>query len=209
MQMRLYKIKRSRINHIFISHLHGDHYFGLIGLLNSFALNNRQDELHLYAPEKLQYIIQLQMDAAGANLPYQLYFPHLEKEEIIFEDKKLSVECFKVKHRIECWGFIFREKKNPRKINVSAVKKYKVPKSFFENLHLGEDYVNSKNVLIKSRCDHSPPGRDLETRLRVSTGTLRVDCGRDRDNNWPRRCPCGFNTPNEGHQACPTRPSIA
>jgi len=150
MQMRLYKIKRSRINHIFISHLHGDHYFGLIGLLNSFALNNRQDELHIYAPEKLQYIIQLQMDAAGANLPYQLYFHHLEKEEIIFEDKKLSVECFKVKHRIECWGFIFREKKNPRKINVSAVKKYKVPKSFFENLHLGEDYVNSKNVMIKN-----------------------------------------------------------
>lgn len=151
MQMRLYKIKRSKINHIFISHLHGDHYFGLIGLLNSLALNNRSDDLHIYAPEKLQSIIQIQMDAAGANLPYQIYYHHLEKEEIIFEDKRLSVECFRVKHRIECWGFIFREKKNPRKINVSAVKKYKVPKTFFENLHQGEDYINEKKELIKNK----------------------------------------------------------
>jgi len=151
MQMRLYKIRRSRINHIFISHLHGDHYFGLIGLLNSLALNNRTDDLHIYAPAKLQSIIEIQMDAAGANLPYTLYFHNLEKEEIIFEDKKLSVECFQVKHRIECWGFIFREKKNPRKINMVQVKKYKVPNSFFENLHQGEDFVNAKNELIKNK----------------------------------------------------------
>lgn len=146
--MRLYKIRRSRIDHIFISHLHGDHYFGLIGLLNSLALNNRTDDLHIYAPAKLQSIIKIQMDAASANLPYTLYFHNLEKEEIIFEDKKLSVECFQVKHRIECWGFIFREKKNPRKINMVQVKKYKVPNSFFENLHQGEDFVNEKNELI-------------------------------------------------------------
>lgn len=156
MQMRLYKIKRSKINHIFISHLHGDHYFGLIGLLNSFALNNRSNDLHIYAPEKLQYIIQIQLDAAGANLPYQIYYHHPEKEEIIFEDNKLSVECFKVKHRIECWGFIFREKKNLRKIKMTQVREYKVPKSFFDNLHQGEDYVNAKNVLIKNEALTTP-----------------------------------------------------
>jgi ribonuclease Z len=150
MQMRLYKIKRSRINHIFISHLHGDHYFGLIGLLNSLALNNRLDDLHIYAPEKLESIIQIQMDASGAILPYHIYYHHLKKEEIIFEDKKISVECFQVRHRIECWGFIFREKKNLRKLNMTQVKKYKVPKSFFENLQQGEDYENAKNELIKN-----------------------------------------------------------
>ena len=150
MQMRLYKIKRSKINHIFISHLHGDHYFGLIGLLSSMALNNRLDDLHIYAPEKLQYIIELQMNAAEANLPYHLIFHYLEKEGIIFEDKKLSVECFKVNHRIECWGFIFREKRNPRKINLTSVKNYKIPKSFYENLHKGEDYLNAENGLIKN-----------------------------------------------------------
>ena len=68
----------------------------------------------------------------------------------MFEDKKLSVECFKVNHRIECWGFLFREKKNIRKIIARQVKKYKVPKSFYENLHQGEDFVNEKTKLIKN-----------------------------------------------------------
>ena len=150
MQMNLYKIKKSRINQIFISHLHGDHYFGLIGLLNSLALNNRLNDLHIYAPEKLKSIIQIQMDIAGSGLPFQLYFHALEKEEVLFEDKTFSVECFRVNHRIECWGFLFREKKNPRKIIVDEVKKYKVPKSFFENLHRGEDFLNEENQLIKN-----------------------------------------------------------
>ena len=150
MQMGLYKIKKNRINHIFISHLHGDHYFGLIGLLNSLALNNRLSDLHVYAPEKLQSIIQIQMDSAGAGFPFQLYFHKLEKEEVLFEDKKLSVECFKVNHRIECWGFLFREKKNIRKIIPRQVKKYKVPNSFYENLHRGEDFMNDTNEVIKN-----------------------------------------------------------
>ena len=150
MQLTQYKIRRSRINHIFISHLHGDHYFGLIGLLNSMALNNRLNDLHIYSPEKLQPIIRIQMEAAGADLPYQLYFHDLKEEKIIFEDKKLSVECFKVNHRIECWGFIFREKRNPRKLNMTQVKNYKVPKSFYDNLHVGEDFVNDKNEVIKN-----------------------------------------------------------
>ena len=150
MQMNLYKIKKSRINQIFISHLHGDHYFGLIGLLNSLALNNRLNDLHIYAPEKLKSIIQIQMDIAGSGLPFQLYFHALEKEEVLFEDKTFSVECFRVNHRIECWGFLFREKKNPRKIIVDEVKKHKVPKSFFENLHRGEDFLNEENQVIKN-----------------------------------------------------------
>ena len=150
MQMGLYKIKKSRINHIFISHLHGDHYFGLIGLLNSLALNNRLNDLHIYAPEKLQAIIEIQMDVAGSGFPFPLYFHKLQKEEVILKDKKLSVECFKVNHRIECWGFLFREIKNKRKIVARQVKKYKVPKSFYENLHQGEDFMNGNNELIKN-----------------------------------------------------------
>ena len=150
MQLNLYKIKKSRINHIFISHLHGDHYFGLIGLLNSFALNNRLNDLHIYSPSELKPIIELQMNVIGAKFPYPLYFHNLVQEEIIFEDKRLSVECFKVNHRIECWGFLFREKKNPRKININQVRKYKVPSTFFENLHRGEDYINDKNELLKN-----------------------------------------------------------
>lgn len=150
MQMNLYKIKRSRINHIFISHLHGDHYFGLIGLLNSLALNNRLNTLHIYSPEKLQSIIEIQMMVTGNDFPYRICFHHLSEEGIIFEDKKLEVESFKVNHRIECWGFVFREKKNLRKLNIQEVKKNKVPSTFFENLHHGEDYINPHNKVIKN-----------------------------------------------------------
>ncbi len=150
MQMKLYKIKKNKINHIFISHLHGDHYFGLIGLLNSLALNNRLQGLHIYAPEKLKPIIEIQMDVSGAGFPFRLYFHKIEKEGILFEDKKLKVECFEVNHRIECWGFLFREKKNKRKIITAQAKKFKVPKSFYESLQKGEDFINEKKELIKN-----------------------------------------------------------
>jgi ribonuclease Z len=108
------------------------------------------NDLHIYAPEKLQPIIEIQMEVRGGGFPFQLYFHHLEKEEILFEDKKLSIECFKVNHRIECWGFLFREKKNKRKIIPQQIKKYKIPKSFYENLHRGEDFMNVNNERIKN-----------------------------------------------------------
>lgn len=159
MQMDRYKIRRSKINHIFISHLHGDHYFGLIGLLTSYALNNRKNDLHIYAPEELEPIINIQLGVANGQLPYSLYFHALGNEGIIFEGKKIAVECFKVNHRIECWGFKFQEKKNLRKINIGQAKKYRIPTSFFDNLHAGQDYINPKNEVIKNELvttAHSP-----------------------------------------------------
>ena len=150
MQMVRYNIRRSKINHIFISHLHGDHYFGLIGLLTSMALLGRKNELHLYANEILKDIIDLQLKVAGAHLSYELHFHPLKNEGIILEDKKITVECFTVKHRIECHGFLFREKKNLRKIEIEEVKKYNIPSTFFERLHMGEDFITEKNILIKN-----------------------------------------------------------
>lgn len=160
MQMIQYKIRSSKINHIFISHLHGDHYFGLIGLLTSMGLAGRKHELHLYATEILQDIIELQLKVASAHLPYELIFHPLKNEEVILEDKKIIVECFKVKHRIECWGFLFTEKKNLRKIEIEEVKKYNIPSSFFDNLHMGEDFITDDNTVIKNELltsSVSPP----------------------------------------------------
>lgn len=157
MQMDFYKIRRSKINHIFISHLHGDHYFGLIGLLTSQALNNRQNDIHIYSPKGLAEIIQIQMDITGSQFPYPLHFHELEKEGPLFEDKKIVVSCFKVNHRIECWGFKFREKKNLRKIDIQQAQKYKVPASFYENLHEGEDYITNNNEVIKNDWVTMPP----------------------------------------------------
>ena len=150
MQMNRYRIKKNKINHIFISHLHGDHYFGLIGLITSYALNNRQQELHIYSPLGLQQIIQLQLDTVDAKLPFQCFFHELKEEGIILEEKSATVECFKVNHRIECYGFIFREKRNPRRINVLEVNKYNIPYEFYENLHQGEDYTTPDNEIIKN-----------------------------------------------------------
>ena len=150
MQMDSYKIRRSKINHIFISHLHGDHYFGLIGLLTSMALLGRKNELHLYAPEPLKIIIDLQLKLAGSHLSYDLIFHPLQNECVIKDGNKVIVECFKVQHRIECWGFLFTEKKNLRKIEPDKVKKYNIPSSFYENLHRGEDYITEKNQVIKN-----------------------------------------------------------
>ena len=150
MQMDVYKIRRSKINYIFISHLHGDHYFGLIGLLTSFALHHRNHELHIFSPQPLKQIIDLQLSVAHVVLPYTLHFHSLESEEIIFEDKKIAVECFKVNHRIECWGFLFREKKHPRKIDISKVRKYNIPSSFFDSLHTGSDFTTRAGEVIKN-----------------------------------------------------------
>lgn len=147
-QLMKYKVRRKRINHIFISHLHGDHYFGLIGLLTSMGLMGRINDLHLHAPPLLQEIINLQLKAADTILPYTIYFHPLGDECLIANDKKITVECIKVNHRIECWGFIFREKKNPRSIDPEKVKAYEIPAAYYEALQKGADYTNKKGTII-------------------------------------------------------------
>ncbi len=148
MQLSKYKIKRSKINHIFISHLHGDHYFGLIGLLTSMSLLNRTQDLHLHAPPELEQLITLQLKFAASHLCYPLHFHSLQEEGLIVDGKKMSVECFKVQHRIDCWGFLFRQKKNPRKIDAERVKIYEIPAAFYDKLQQGEDYINKKGTIV-------------------------------------------------------------
>ena len=152
MQINKYKIRRSKIAHIFISHLHGDHYFGLPGLLNSMALLGRTTALHLYGPAKLKNIIDTIFDSADTVLPFPLHFHSLENEGIILEEKNYTVTSFKVMHRIECWGFFIKERKKPRKINAEAIQDYFIPTNFFEKLRNGEDYVNEKGTIIKNEA---------------------------------------------------------
>ncbi|MFZ4058066.1 MAG: ribonuclease Z [Ferruginibacter sp.] len=148
MQLARYKIRRSKINHIFISHLHGDHYFGLIGLLNSMSLLGRKQDLHIYAPAKLKAIIDIQMEASESELAFPLHFHPLNEEGIILNDNKIQVNCFKVSHRIECYGFLFKQKKNPRKINPERAQAYEIPNSFYDKLQAGHDYVTKKGTII-------------------------------------------------------------
>ncbi len=148
MQLARYKIRRSRINHIFISHLHGDHYFGLPGLITSMGLLGRDTDLHLFAPPELKPIIDLFLKAAATQLVYQLHFHPLTNEGVLVDDMKYSVECFKVFHRIECWGFIFREKKKPRRINKETIGAYNLAPNTFEQLKMGEDVYSQAGELV-------------------------------------------------------------
>jgi ribonuclease Z len=149
-QMRLakYKIRRSRINHIFISHMHGDHYFGLPGLITSMDLIGRDADLYLYAPAGIKPIIDLILKASNTELGYRLHFYAIETEGILIENPKFSVECFQVFHRIRCWGFIFREKKKPRKINKEATGSYQLHAGDFERLKMGEDIITESGEIV-------------------------------------------------------------
>ncbi len=150
MQLTRYKIRRSKINHIFISHLHGDHYFGLIGLITSMGLLGREHELHLYGPSPLQDILKMQLDVAATNLPFPIVFHSLDKEGVIVETTKFSVACFPTQHRIPCWGFIIREKKNPRKIQKEKVVQYGIPAAYYDKLKEGSDFENKNGEIIKN-----------------------------------------------------------
>ena len=150
MQLSRYKVRRSRINHIFISHMHGDHYFGLPGLITSMGLLGRDTDLHLFAPAQMQGILQAILAAAETTLPFNLHFHALEGEEMLVDEARYSIESFQVNHRIPCWGFIFREKKPSRKINKESIGKYKFDSAAFERLKVGEDVNTEEGVLVKN-----------------------------------------------------------
>lgn len=150
MQIARYKIRRSKINHIFISHLHGDHYFGLIGLLTSMGLLGREQDLQLFAPKGLDEIIALQLKVANTVLPFKLNFVPIEKDGILVDTNKFSVECFATQHRVECYGFIIRENKVPRRIDKDNVLKYEIPTAYYESLKMGKDYERKDGSIVKN-----------------------------------------------------------
>jgi len=117
-QLRRFHISYRRIKHVFISHLHGDHFFGLIGLLNSMHLLGRSEELHLYAHPVLKDILEIQFQASQTKLVFPLIFHPLQSNlnELILEEERVSVHSFPLKHSIPASGFVFREKNPPRKV---------------------------------------------------------------------------------------------
>lgn len=147
-QMIKYKIRRGKISHIFISHLHGDHYFGLVGLLNTFGLLSHRQELHVYGPAPLQQIIEMQMNVASTILPYPLYFHTLTGPDVLVDNDKIRISCFPTTHRIECYGFLFEEKEGKRKLLIEKVRKLNIPISFYSSLQQGLDYITPRGQTI-------------------------------------------------------------
>jgi ribonuclease Z len=152
MQMRKSRIRFGKINHIFISHLHGDHIFGLYGLLSTFSLMGRKNPLHLYAPEKYQLILQSHLLDFDIHLDYPIDFiPLSGKDSVkILDDKYLTVTSFPLQHRIPSFGFVFKEKKGDRKIMKESITKYDIPIAKMASIKKGEDFVTRDGEIIKN-----------------------------------------------------------
>lgn len=158
-QMIKYKIRRGKITHIFISHLHGDHYFGLVGLINSFNLLSHKQDLHVFAPAPLQEIVEMQLKVADSPLCYNLYFHRLTQAGVLVDDEKIRITCFPTSHRIECYGFLFEEKEGKRKLLIDKVRKHNIPLSFFNSLQQGLDYITPRGEIIRNESVTAAPGR--------------------------------------------------
>lgn len=160
MRMPLFGIKSSKINHIFISHLHGDHFFGLIGLISSYHLLKRTRPLHIYAPKELFPILQLQLEAGQTQLCYELICKELNpnESEIILEHEDFSVETIVLKHRITCLGFLFREKERERKIIKEKMEEHQIPYDLVPDLKKGYDVIDEESgkTILNSELTINP-----------------------------------------------------
>lgn len=152
MQLRKTKIRFAKINHVFISHLHGDHVFGLYGLLSTFSLMGRKNPLHLYAPINYDAILRSHLNDFDINLSFEIDFiPLSGKDPVrILDDKYLTVVSFPLKHRVPAYGFLFSEKPTDRNIKKDAIEKYKIPLSKIPGIKKGEDFITEEGVTVKN-----------------------------------------------------------
>lgn len=151
--LRRMHIHFQRIRHIFISHLHGDHFYGLIGLISSMHLLGRTKPLYIYGPPMLKEILDIQLTASMTTLLYPLEFraTQAEKEEVIFEDELMTVSSFPMLHRIPTTGFIFREKPYERKIRRDVIDLLKIPVHLIPRLKAGEDFTDKDGTVHSNK----------------------------------------------------------
>ena len=149
-QLRRSKIKFTRISAVFISHVHGDHCFGLIGMVSTFGMLGRTAPLHIYAPAGFSNIMKMQIDFFCKDLEYEVVFHDVDTnaKNIIYEDRSLTVETVPLSHRVPCCGFIFREKQTLPHILRDMTDYYKVPVSQFNNIKNGADWVDEEGNVI-------------------------------------------------------------
>lgn len=157
-QLRKAGIKLQKIDAIFISHLHGDHYFGLVGLLSSMHLLGRDKPIHIYGPPPLENIVRSQVELGSSRLDFELVFQIIddEFEGLIFEDKLMEVYTFKLKHKIPTHGFVFREKKKQRHLLGDKFREDGLSITFISDLKEGKD-VHTEDGRILSYLDYTSP----------------------------------------------------
>lgn len=150
LQFRKMRLKFSRLNHIFISHLHGDHCFGLIGLISTFALLGRTGDLMIYSPEGLEELLKPQLDYFCKDNPFAVIFNTFgtSESELIYEDRSITVHTIPLKHRIPCAGFLFREKPRDANIIPEKINFYNIPVKEIAKIKQGADFITPEGVIV-------------------------------------------------------------
>ncbi len=157
-QLRRNKMKLTRLNHIFISHLHGDHFFGLIGLISTMALLGRTATLHVYGPKDIEPLLRPQLDyfCNGMDYKVEIHTVSTKASEQVFEDRSVTVYSIPLKHRISCCGYIFREKPTPRHIKPGVLPAFDIPISQINNIKAGMDYTSPDGEVIPNELLTTP-----------------------------------------------------
>ncbi|MBV3638905.1 MULTISPECIES: ribonuclease Z [Bacteroides] len=152
LQFRKSRLKFSRLNHIFISHLHGDHCFGLLGLISTLNLLGRTAELHIHSPKGLEALFAPMLSFFCRQMTYKVLFHEFETKEpgMIYEDRSLTVTTIPLRHRMPCCGFLFAEKQRPNHIIREMVDFYEVPVYELNRIKNGEDYVTPEGKIISN-----------------------------------------------------------
>ncbi len=150
-QLRKAKAKFNRINHIFISHLHGDHVFGLVGLISTLQLLGRDTALHIHGPKGIAEFILTQLRLTESKCTFEIVFNELssKKSELVFEDDKVEVHTIPLNHRVYTNGYLFKEKPKQRKLNMDAIHQYpEIDICDYQNLKNGRDFVQEDGSII-------------------------------------------------------------
>ncbi|MEE9406700.1 MAG: ribonuclease Z [Polaribacter sp.] len=152
-QMRKYKVGFSKIDHIFISHLHGDHYYGLVGLLSTYGILSREKDMHIFGPKGIKKATMQMLKISESHAKFNMVFHELSsnESELIFEDDKVSVRTIPLKHRVYTNGYLFTEKEKPRKLNMLNISGYpEIDRADYLNIKAGKDVVLSSGEIVSN-----------------------------------------------------------
>ena len=159
LQLRKNNIRFGKIDHIFISHMHGDHIFGLFGLISTFNLLNRKNDLNIYAYHEIEKILESHIAYFERNMSYKIVYHNInpKKNELIFENDKLTVHTIPLKHKVPTCGFLFREKEHLRNLRKNVVETYQIPIKQIQLIKEGNDFINDDGELIPNEKLTLPP----------------------------------------------------
>lgn len=161
LQFRKFKIKFQQLDIILITHLHGDHVFGLPGLISTMGLLGRKKKISIFGPKGIKELIETQLKLTGMRPSFDLIFHEIlknDEKQLIFEDKVLTIECFPLHHRISTFGYLIKEKPHNRRLDREKFDEYGVSVSYIQKLIQGDDIIDNNGVYVKSD-DVTLPGK--------------------------------------------------